>query len=802
MVHLGTPDGRGLASGDGGPVGGSYPTTRWRAGDDAVQETRAAGRAPAVVASRRRSARGARRAGLRLAHGRAPAGHRRTGRPRARTAQAMHGRDGRRPSAVSRPRSWPARLGTPRRRPFGRWSAHRPLAALIVAFLVLAAAWGVIVPVFEAPDGLAPLRPATRRNRRPRCRRSTRPRAGLGSRRAASPHPTTCWPRRSARWLGPTWPPRIWWSIPQNSIGSPRPGRERGSRFIHPPDEEGWPWHGHVLAMHLGRALSTLMAAATVALGLAPCPTRVRRAVGWRGGGAGVPGAGGGAGGRGRGAGGGAGGGADGGDRPATRLAAGLGGRRRPAGRARTSSAPAPGHDCRRRAADGARGWRSPRPPSLPSIRSFWPWRPPSATQQSGRVARHGDLGVAAGRVADGHDDRRTLLVLAVTAGLAPVAKLSGMAVAAFAVATLGGLAWRRRDARWLVRVAAPVAVVTVVASGWWYVRNLVLYGDATGLSHMLLPAIRRDFEFGRWLAGLPAELTGTWFSTWGLFGWFTILMPDWFYALATVAAAVAILGVAAAAARRASWIDWPRLGWLVAWWVMVFVSLLRWLTIAKGGHGRLLFPAIAAAALVLAAGWRAALPTPLRPRLRRGRRRRDGASVGLRPAGSGAPGLRLAGDHRRGRGACWRPPGRDGVRGGPPTAGRPCARARHGGPGHAHRPLLADVAGGRSGRPGRPTARPDLRAAVGGGRFGGSVAPIRSPCRARRSWPTSGRATRRRLARAGAAGVRRPSRSDLAAPLDRCPAERRARSPGRRWRCRWKHMYRCTCTIGTPGAA
>lgn len=245
---------------------------------------------------------------------------------------------------------------------------------------------------------------------------------------------------------------------------------------------------------------------------------------------------------------------------------------------------------------------------------------------------------------------RRDAIALAVAVGLAPLAKLSGLALAAFVVGALLWTAWRRRaagagddgaaaaardDARRLLAAAAAVVVACAVVAGWWYLRNVRLYGSLTGLNLMLPQALHRDVSPARFVRGLPGELYGLWLSSWGVFGWFTILLPGWVYRLIDAAALAALAGGVAAWRRRRR-PSWPArdLSLLVAWWLVAFIALLRWMLIAKGAHGRLLFPAVAAPAALLVLGWRALLPR---------RRIADGAlalSVALAMAGLAAGAL------------------------------------------------------------------------------------------------------------------------------------------------------------------
>ncbi|MFN2251786.1 MAG: glycosyltransferase family 39 protein [Anaerolineae bacterium] len=415
----------------------------------------------------------------------------------------------------------------------GPEGTRRAMAAVLVAFIILASAYNFVVPVFEAPDehthyffaqhvaqtGRLPVQTTDPDQRGPWEQEGSQPplyyllvaplvrasRADLTEDDLRYNH--------------------------QNSMGHPAVvGNE--NRFVHPPGTEGWPWHGYALATHLGRALSTLLSAATVLL------------VWWI------------------------------------------------AGRV------LPGRDWLAVAAAATAAFV------------------PQFTFTSAALTNDNLITLLATaalalllRLSEDSGDRRTIVALAAVSGLAPLTKLSGLAVLGFSLATIGAIAWRQRDRSLLLRAGLPVALVAAALSGWWYARNWVLYGDVTGISHMLPGGLRRDFEAVRWLAGLPSELVGMWYSGWGLFGWFTILLPQWAYVLVTATTAVALAGLALAALRRAGWINWPRLTWLGLWAVVVFVSLLRWMTVAKGAHGRLLYPAIAFAAVAIVAGLRQAAP-------------------------------------------------------------------------------------------------------------------------------------------------------------------------------------------------
>lgn len=162
----------------------------------------------------------------------------------------------------------------------------------------------------------------------------------------------------------------------------------------------------------------------------------------------------------------------------------------------------------------------------------------------------------------------------------------------------------------WLAELGLVLALTGLVA-GWWYVRNMVLYGDPLGLATMLDIFGRRTGS--ETLASLVAEFRGFRYSFWGLFGWVNVLMgPRWLYALFDLLLLVAIVGLftrAIQAWRRGTSVRWPI--WLVLgmWTLGVVVSLLRWTSTTYASQGRLVFPAIAAISAAIMLGLSSLFP-------------------------------------------------------------------------------------------------------------------------------------------------------------------------------------------------
>ena len=188
-------------------------------------------------------------------------------------------------------------------------------------------------------------------------------------------------------------------------------------------------------------------------------------------------------------------------------------------------------------------------------------------------VALRGDYGWGAGAVV----------------GLAALTKSSGLLVGPLVLVGLG----LRPDA-W-----ARVVAVAAFVGGWWYARNLALYGELTALRRHLgrddlwseLPTARE----------IVLDLPGLAMSFVGLFGWFSVPMDGWAYALYGLVLAGGLAGLTKLRAMP----DVSRRGLLLClgWLLLVFAALLFSRLIFQSFHGRLLYPALTALALLWAIG-------------------------------------------------------------------------------------------------------------------------------------------------------------------------------------------------------
>ncbi len=171
------------------------------------------------------------------------------------------------------------------------------------------------------------------------------------------------------------------------------------------------------------------------------------------------------------------------------------------------------------------------------------------------------------------------------------------------------------RPSSFVFRHAFSVAVLGAITftlaaltSGWWFLRNYNLYGDWLGWNAFLATVGARPHPAS--LVQLWGERVGFVQAYWGLFGGVSVAMPDWIYLALNVMAAAAGLGAVAAGVtallrRRVNPVDAALWALSAGWLALILAGLVRWTSLTWASQGRLIFPAIAAVGLLLAAGLR-----------------------------------------------------------------------------------------------------------------------------------------------------------------------------------------------------
>lgn len=195
--------------------------------------------------------------------------------------------------------------------------------------------------------------------------------------------------------------------------------------------------------------------------------------------------------------------------------------------------------------------------------------------------------------------------------GLAALSKITGLFLVAPWAAALAWDAWQRREWRDALRHGLIIGAVALLLSGWWYLRNIRLYGELFGVERML------DI----WGERLPAEMDWpTLLSTaryaldsfWGRFGYGQIILPPLFYLLFALLTLIGFWGMARGA--RLIWEMGSRpgqqRGHAGAWVVLlaaagVYLPALFYFIWRNpsGANGRYTYPALAAYAAFIVLG-------------------------------------------------------------------------------------------------------------------------------------------------------------------------------------------------------
>lgn len=194
----------------------------------------------------------------------------------------------------------------------------------------------------------------------------------------------------------------------------------------------------------------------------------------------------------------------------------------------------------------------------------------------------------------------RAALIAGLITGLGVLSKSSALGLAGLFALAAGLAALRTGAVPGLARALRFVLVMllaTAVIAGWWFVRNLNLYGDWLGWQAFLDVVGRRDQPAS--LARLWSEREGFVWAWWGVFGTLNVIFASWVYtllnAMALVACAGGIWGLARRLRHGVRGDDLRRALLCVVWVAVIFVALLRWTALTPASQGRLMFPAIAA---------------------------------------------------------------------------------------------------------------------------------------------------------------------------------------------------------------
>lgn len=201
----------------------------------------------------------------------------------------------------------------------------------------------------------------------------------------------------------------------------------------------------------------------------------------------------------------------------------------------------------------------------------------------------------------DGFSARRNIMI-AVPIALASLSKLSGNVLIPVVALAACYLAYRHRDLRGLIALGITMIGLWLLIAGWWYLRNLLIYGELFGTSTMVAVAGAREGQFT--LQTLLDEFQGFRFAYWGLFGAVNIQTFRWFYDVMDVLTIIAIGGLAWHLITRSRQRDYLIQLALLALVILIgAVSVILWTAQTYASQGRLLFPFVGATSTLLALG-------------------------------------------------------------------------------------------------------------------------------------------------------------------------------------------------------
>ncbi|CAG0934591.1 hypothetical protein TFLX_03565 [Thermoflexales bacterium] len=203
-------------------------------------------------------------------------------------------------------------------------------------------------------------------------------------------------------------------------------------------------------------------------------------------------------------------------------------------------------------------------------------------------------------------------LPLGMVLGLGALTKTSALALLPITGLAVIAVAWRKGSWREFWAGALATALPVMLIAGWWYVRNIQLYGDVTGINAFIDVLGQRAAPAS--LLQLWGERWGFMLSYWGLFGGVNVPIDDGGYHVLNGLAVLAVMGVVVYFVTMTwrwfredplhSWRDFTyelrdylqgrAALFLVGLFGVIVVALLtQWARVTWSSQGRLVFSAI-----------------------------------------------------------------------------------------------------------------------------------------------------------------------------------------------------------------
>ena len=190
---------------------------------------------------------------------------------------------------------------------------------------------------------------------------------------------------------------------------------------------------------------------------------------------------------------------------------------------------------------------------------------------------------------------------MAILIASATLAKVSGLIT--LPVVGLAGIwtLFRTGDRRGFIILGTTVSLVFLMAAGWWFARNLSLYGELFGTGAMLDHFGRRSIALSRLLT---EEFQSLRISYWGLFGKFSILTHDLYYHLTDALSLISVAGLLVFLVKNRKNSFLLAIVSLLGVFLAIGSVSLIWFTLqAPATYGRHLFPFITSISVFMTMG-------------------------------------------------------------------------------------------------------------------------------------------------------------------------------------------------------
>jgi len=203
----------------------------------------------------------------------------------------------------------------------------------------------------------------------------------------------------------------------------------------------------------------------------------------------------------------------------------------------------------------------------------------------------------------------RWSIIIAFLLGLTAITKLTSLVLIPVLIG-IGLFTYRKtNDRNGLIIFLVAMVIFVAGLSGWWYVRNIQLYGEIFGMHTMANIAGTRGVTFN--LVTLLTEYQQFRMSYWGLFGAMNIQIVAIFYMLVDLITFFSVLGciflllqlVAISDLAYARY-ELSNLMALIGGFLILWFGVLYFSTLTQTADGRILFPLIALISPLVAVGF------------------------------------------------------------------------------------------------------------------------------------------------------------------------------------------------------